>query len=88
MYARAEYDDVVGEVAAELSARDAAAREAGIAADRIILDPGLGFAKRAAHSFAAARRVAAHSPRSAGPSSCGPSRKSFLTAAIGDRAAR
>jgi dihydropteroate synthase len=84
MYARAEYTDVAGEVAAELSTRDAAAREAGITADRIILDPGLGFAKRAAHSFA----VLATLPRIASlgrPILMGPSRKSFLTAAIGER---
>jgi dihydropteroate synthase len=84
MYARAEYTDVVAEVAAELSLRDAAAREAGITADRIILDPGLGFAKRASHSFA----VVAALPRLASlgrPILCGPSRKSFLTHAIGDR---
>jgi dihydropteroate synthase len=84
MYARAEYADVVAEVTAELSARDAAAREAGISADRIILDPGLGFAKRAAHSFA----MLAALPRIASlgrPILSGPSRKSFLTAAIGDR---
>jgi dihydropteroate synthase len=84
MYAHAEYTDVVAEVVAELSARDAAAREAGIAADSIILDPGLGFAKRAAHSFA----VLAALPRLAAlgrPILSGPSRKSFLTRAIGDR---
>ena len=65
-------------------ARDAAARAAGIAAERIILDPGLGFAKRAEHSLRGARRAAARSPRSAVPSSSGPSRKSFLKAALGD----
>ena len=84
MYARAEYADVVAEVTAELSARDAAAREAGITADRIILDPGLGFAKRAVHSFA----VLGALPRIASlgrPILSGPSRKSFLSAAIGDR---
>jgi dihydropteroate synthase len=85
MYERAQYSDVAAEVASELSQRVAAAREAGIAADRIILDPGVGFAKRASQSFA----VLAALPRVAAvgrPILCGPSRKSFLIKAIGDRA--
>ena len=85
MYGKAEYADVAGEVAAELSARDAAAREAGIAPDRIILDPGVGFAKRAPHSFAVLAglsRIAALGR----PILAGPSRKSFLSTAIGERA--
>ena len=46
MYAPAQYADVAAEVAAELAERVAAARAAGIAADRIIVDPGIGFGKR------------------------------------------
>jgi len=83
MYAEAGYGDVVADVAAELAARDRDARAAGIAADRIVLDPGLGFAKRAADSFA----VLAGLPHLAAlgrPLLSGPSRKSFLTAAVGD----
>jgi dihydropteroate synthase len=83
MYARAQYDDVVGEVARELAERDEAARAAGIKADRIILDPGLGFAKRTPHSLAALAGL----PRLAAlgrPLLSGPSRKSFLTAGLGD----
>jgi dihydropteroate synthase len=52
-YAHATYgDDPVGEVIAEL--RDAAgvALSAGVARDRIVLDPGIGFAKRSATSIA------------------------------------
>lgn len=48
---RARYADVVGEVAAELAARRDAARAAGIAADRLVLDPGVGFAKNAGHNW-------------------------------------
>ena len=48
----AVYDDVVAEVRAELLDRVAAARAAGVAHERIILDPGLGFAKRAEHNWA------------------------------------
>jgi dihydropteroate synthase len=61
----------------------AVAEAAGIARGQIILDPGLGFAKRAEHSLA----VLAGLPRltSLGcPLLVGPSRKSFLTAALGD----
>jgi dihydropteroate synthase len=48
----AVYSDVVTEVRAELLERVAAARAAGVAPERIILDPGIGFAKRAEHNWA------------------------------------
>jgi dihydropteroate synthase len=48
----ARYHDVVAEVRAELTERVAAAVTAGVAADRLILDPGLGFAKNAEHNWA------------------------------------
>ena len=52
-YAHAEYGaDVVGEVARELAGSVGAARQAGIDAEAIILDPGIGFAKRSEHSLA------------------------------------
>jgi dihydropteroate synthase len=83
MYAGARYEDVAGEVLAELTERDARAREHGIEAGRIIVDPGIGFAKRAEHSMAALAGL----PRLAAlgrPILVGPSRKSFLTSALGD----
>ncbi len=40
------YDDVVSEVADELAGFAAAAERMGVARDRIILDPGIGFGKR------------------------------------------
>ena len=83
MYGRATYADPAGEVAAELSARIEAAEAAGIPRTQVVVDPGLGFAKRAEHSFA----VLADLPRLAAlgcPVLVGPSRKSFLTAALGD----
>jgi dihydropteroate synthase len=52
MYAEAEYQNPVAEIVAELRERVAAATAAGVARDRIIVDPGLGFAKRAEHSLA------------------------------------
>ncbi|MFT2692142.1 dihydropteroate synthase [Clavibacter zhangzhiyongii] len=51
MAARATYADAVGEVRAELRARIDALREAGIDPARLVLDPGLGFAKDAAHDW-------------------------------------
>jgi dihydropteroate synthase len=51
MQTLAEYDDVVGEVCAYLAQRAAAARAAGIAKSRIILDPGIGFAKKTSHNL-------------------------------------
>ena len=52
MQSRAVYGDVVGEVLDELSGRRDALLEAGIGADRLVLDPGLGFAKNADHNWA------------------------------------
>jgi dihydropteroate synthase len=48
----AHYDDVVAEVRAELGARIEAALAAGIDSSQLVIDPGLGFAKTAAHNWA------------------------------------
>lgn len=50
-----EYDDVVAEVKAELLARVDAAVAAGVEAGRLVIDPGLGFAKTAEHNWALLR---------------------------------
>ena len=84
MAGHATYDDVVEEVRRELEERIDAALRAGIAPARIVVDPGIGFAKTAAQSFA----LLAGLPRltTLGPPVLvGPSRKSFLAAAAGDR---
>jgi dihydropteroate synthase len=52
MQSRAVYDDVVKEVCEELASRRDAILAAGVAAERLVLDPGLGFAKHAAHNWA------------------------------------
>jgi dihydropteroate synthase len=57
MGALATYEDVLGEVRAELVARVDAAVLAGVDPDRIVLDPGLGFAKTATHNWALLRRL-------------------------------
>lgn len=46
------YDDVVGEVVDELRARVDAVLAGGVAPDRIVVDPGLGFSKEAEHDLA------------------------------------
>ena len=51
------YDDVVGEVANFLKARAAAAQAAGIACERISIDPGFGFGKTAEHNLELLRRL-------------------------------
>jgi dihydropteroate synthase len=86
MYAEAQYGDVAGEVIAELAARRDVALAAGIANERIILDPGFGFAKRAAHSL---ELMAGFSRLHVlgRPLLSGPSRKSFLATVAGDASA-
>jgi dihydropteroate synthase len=82
MTAHAHYEDVVGDVARELQRRVEYAVGCGIGWDRILLDPGIGFAKRAEHSLA----LLADGGRMASlgrPLLIGPSRKSFLIAATG-----
>ncbi len=76
-YAHATYDDVVAEVLAELETRVSGARAAGVASECIVLDPGIGFAKRSADSLA----VLAGIPRLAAagyPILVGASRKRFV----------
>ncbi|MCW3840951.1 dihydropteroate synthase [Micromonospora yasonensis] len=53
----ASYTDVVADVRAELSRRVDEALAAGVAAEKIIIDPGLGFAKTAAHNWALSARL-------------------------------
>ncbi|MET8526927.1 dihydropteroate synthase [Micromonospora sp. NPDC005172] len=53
----ASYTDVVTDVREELGLRVDAALAAGVAADRIVVDPGLGFAKTAAHNWELSARL-------------------------------
>jgi len=55
MNALAHYTDVVTDVRDELSARVDAAVAAGVEPERLVLDPGLGFAKTAEHNWALLR---------------------------------
>ncbi len=82
MYRHAAYDDVVREVVAELGAAIGRATAAGIAREQLVLDPGLGFAKRPAQTFAVLARLGALAELDR-PILVGPSRKSFLQEALG-----
>jgi dihydropteroate synthase len=57
MNALAQYGDVVTDVRDELSARVDTAVAAGVEPSRLVLDPGLGFAKTAEHNWALLRRL-------------------------------
>jgi dihydropteroate synthase len=73
----AVYSDVVKEVCAELAERVDAAVAAGVAPDRLVLDPGLGFAKTAEHNW----QLSAHLDTILAlgfPVLVGASRKSYL----------
>lgn len=84
MYREASYGSVPEEVSDELRASLERAIGAGASPESIVLDPGLGFAKKAEHSFAALAALP-HFATLGRPLLVGPSRKSFLTAAIGER---
>lgn len=71
------YGDVVGEVEAFLLGRAQAAEQAGVARERILIDPGIGFGKSLGHNLALLRelpRLAAHGY----PVAIGVSRKRLL----------
>lgn len=77
MQAQARYDDVVDEVRAYLLERVAFAVDAGIAEDRIQLDPGIGFGKTAEHNLELLRRTDELAALGF-PLVIGTSRKSFI----------
>jgi dihydropteroate synthase len=82
MQADPHYGDVVEEVRSFLAGRVKACLEAGIAADRIVLDPGIGFGKRVEHNLT----VLASMDRFVGmgfPVLVGVSRKSMFQTLLG-----
>jgi dihydropteroate synthase len=83
----ATYGDVVSEVAAELDRRLTVLADAGVDVERVILDPGLGFAKESQHNWALLKDLSA--PSSAllalgKPVLVGASRKRFLGSLLAD----
>jgi dihydropteroate synthase len=84
MYVEANYRSVPEEVASELARSIDVALGAGVSRDAIIVDPGLGFGKRAPQSADILANLDAPALRALDrPLLVGPSRKSFLDAAIG-----
>ena len=77
MQSEARYDDVVTDVRAFLSSRIEAAMAAGIALERIEVDPGIGFAKTLDHNLEVLRRLDELTALGR-PIVLGTSRKSFL----------
>jgi dihydropteroate synthase len=77
------YKDVVKEVKDELEERSEALIKAGIDAERLILDPGLGFAKTAEHNWELLRNLDRLSFLGF-PLLIGASRKSFLGKLLND----
>jgi dihydropteroate synthase len=69
-------------VAAELRAGVRLAEERGVARERIVLDPGLGFAKKPEHNLALLRDLGTIAGLGA-PVMVGPSRKRFLGVVTG-----
>ena len=77
MQSRASYADVVSEVIAELCTQLDEAVRAGIAIDKLIIDPGLGFAKTGEHNWQILERLEEFEVLKR-PMVVGVSRKSFL----------
>ncbi len=87
MQVEPKYDDVVREVGRYLDQRARALIEAGVARDRIVIDPGIGFGKRLEDNLALVKGV--ETLRMLGyPLMVGASRKSFIGAILDDAPAR
>ncbi|HEY2264821.1 MAG TPA: dihydropteroate synthase [Streptosporangiaceae bacterium] len=82
MRQRAVYQDVVAEVAGELRGRLDALVRAGVDRRQVVLDPGLGFAKRPAHNWQLLNRFGELEALDQ-PVLVGASRKAFLGALLG-----
>jgi dihydropteroate synthase len=82
MYAHAEYGDVVMDVLDDLGRAVIRAQDLGVHRDRLMVDPGIGFAKRANHSLHLLACLERFKELGL-PILVGPSRKSFMAAATG-----
>jgi dihydropteroate synthase len=80
-----QYDDAVSEIKTFLGERLLAANAAGIASERIVLDPGFGFGKRTAHNIALLKNLQNLNDMGR-PLLVGLSRKSVLGQIAGDDA--
>jgi dihydropteroate synthase len=87
MYERAHYANLVAEVSEELGRSVRAATAAGVPRARLIVDPGVGFAKRPADSYGVLARIHEFAQALERPVLAGPSRKSFMRDALRGRPA-
>jgi dihydropteroate synthase len=81
------YADLMAEVIAELRASIAVAAEAAVALEQLIVDPGVGFAKRTAHSYGVLARLPELAAALDRPLLVGASRKGFMRDASSGREA-
>ncbi|ABQ26907.1 dihydropteroate synthase [Geotalea uraniireducens] len=82
MQANTAYGDIIAEITASLRGSLALAASAGIAADRIAVDPGIGFGKSVSGNLEIVRRLAEFAELGR-PVLVGPSRKSFIGKVLG-----
>lgn len=78
------YNDVLAEVRTFFATQLAACQSAGIAAERIVFDPGIGFGKTHAHNLTLLKDIATLAPAGR-PILLGVSRKSFIARTLGER---
>ena len=83
MQARPDYDDVVADVIAFLRERADALLAAGVARERITIDPGFGFGKSVEHNYALLRSIGRMESELGLPVLAGLSRKSMIGAVTG-----
>lgn len=77
-----QYDDVVGEVCGSLQESIETAETEGVAAERILIDPGIGFGKTTEHNIALLKRLREFQSLNK-PLLIGTSRKSFIGNVLG-----
>lgn len=78
-----KYDDVTEDVSRYLAERVALLRAAGVATERMLVDPGFGFGKTQAHNLTLLRSMAAIRDRAGTPVLAGLSRKAMIGAITG-----
>ena len=83
----AVYTDLMAEVTSELRASLTVAAQAGVGLEQLIVDPGVGFAKRSAHSYGVLARLPELAVALGRPLLVGASRKGFMRDASGGREA-
>jgi dihydropteroate synthase len=83
MQVQPAYEDVVADVIAFLRERIAALLAAGVARERITIDPGFGFGKSVAHNYALLRSISRMESELGQPVLAGLSRKSMIGAVTG-----